>query len=102
MAACAVLAVLLMAGLAGAGTVRRGGGLHPQAIAATLTIRPDGSVSTAGILSVSGATYTLLATYNGSIADERNGSVLDGAGRTVNYASVSATVTVFDATNVTV
>jgi copper-binding protein NosD/parallel beta helix pectate lyase-like protein len=100
--AFAVLALLLVAGVASAGMPRRGGGPTPHAVVATLTIRPDGSVSTAGILGLSGVTYRLLTPYNGSIADERNGSILDGAGRTVNYSSGSAAVTVFDAVNVTV
>jgi hypothetical protein len=94
--------LLLLSGLASAAMAPNGSSLHPLVVTATLTIRPDGSVSTAGILGVNGATYTLLANYTGSIADERNGSVLDGGGRTINYSSGSAAVTVFGATNVTV
>jgi nitrous oxidase accessory protein NosD len=98
----AILLVLFFGGLAGATSPIPTRGHFPNVVTTTLTIRADGSVSTAGILSVSGNTYTLMAAYAGSIADERNGSVLDGAGNTLTYTSGTATVVVYAAVNVTV
>ena len=55
----------------------------------TVFIYPNGALSqpTAPI-SVAGNTYTLTARFNGSIVDERNSSVLDGAGYVLNVTPV--------------
>lgn len=97
-----VPALLLLSGFAQAAAPRAHTPVAPLGIVASLTIRADGTVSTAGILGVAGSTYTLLAPYSGSIADERNGSVLAGADQLLTYTSGTATVIVYDAVNVTV
>ncbi|MCI4365826.1 MAG: right-handed parallel beta-helix repeat-containing protein [Thermoplasmata archaeon] len=96
------LLLLLSSSLAGGSRPGSWGEVRANSISTTLTIFPDGTVSTAGILSVTGTTYLLLAPYTGSIADERNGSTLDGGGNTLTYSSGTATVIVYGATNVTV
>jgi hypothetical protein len=99
----ALVAMFVGSGLAVAHPVpaapAHGGG---SVATATLYIYPDGSVSTPGILGVSGNTYTLLANYNGSIADERNGSILDGAQFVVYCSACDAGVWVYGASQVTV
>ncbi|MCI4317358.1 MAG: right-handed parallel beta-helix repeat-containing protein, partial [Thermoplasmata archaeon] len=97
-----VPALLLLSGFAQAEAPRSPTPVVPSGVLASLTIRADGTVSAAGILGVVGSTYTLLAPYAGSIADERNGSVLSGANHLLTYTSGTATVIVYDAVNVTV
>jgi hypothetical protein len=98
-----ILAGLLgVSGLAGATHLLGSPAAHPEGALASVTILPDGSVSTAGVLSVSGDTYTLEANFTGAIADERNDSVLDGANFTVVSAGYPAGVTVLGATEVRV
>ncbi len=55
----------------------------------TVVIYPNGALSqpTAPI-SVAGNTYTLTDRFNGSIVDERNNSILDGAGHVLNDTPV--------------
>jgi len=74
----------------------------PNGVSATLTIYPNGSVSTSGIFAVSGGTYTLTTGYSGSIADERNNSVINGANYTVGNPSDPSAVYVYGSVNVTV
>lgn len=47
-------------------------------------IYPNGSVSVPGVLSQSGNTYGFLENLSGSLIDERNNSVVDGNGLTIN------------------
>jgi len=74
----------------------------PGQPAASLTIYPDGSVSTSGILSISGDVYSLSMTYTGAILDERNNSVLTGGGFAIGDAAYASAVVVYDAVNVSV
>ncbi|MCI4341960.1 MAG: right-handed parallel beta-helix repeat-containing protein, partial [Thermoplasmata archaeon] len=97
-----VAVLLLLSGSARAASPRAHSSVVPLGFAATLTIRADGTVTTAGVLGVVGNTYTLLAPYSGSIADERNGSVLSGGHQLLTYSSGTATVLVYGAVNVTV
>ncbi len=50
----------------------------------SVTIYPNGSVNVSGVLSQSGSTYTLLQNLNGTLTDERNNSVVNGNGLTIN------------------
>ena len=50
----------------------------------SVTIYPNGSVSASGVLSQSGNTYTLLQNLNGTLTVERNNSVVNGNGLTIN------------------
>jgi parallel beta-helix repeat protein len=53
-------------------------------------IYPNGTVSSGSApISVTGATYTLTANMTDPIADERNGSTLDGAGFTIHLSPLS-------------
>ena len=54
----------------------------------SVTIYPNGSVSVSGVLSQSGNTYTLLQNLNGTLTDERNSSVVNGNGLTINGLGV--------------
>ncbi len=96
----------LQIGPAPASAASPGGGppiqVGPDAELATLVIYPNGSVSTAGILGVNGHVYTLLAPYAGTIADERNQSVLDGNNQTLSCTACNWAIYVYRAVNVTV
>ncbi|HZY91868.1 MAG TPA: right-handed parallel beta-helix repeat-containing protein [Thermoplasmata archaeon] len=76
----------------------------PSIAASVTIIRPDGSVSNLSApIAVSSNTYTLTAGFTGAILDERNNSILDGAGKQLNQASsASWAIEVYQATNVTV
>ena len=49
-----------------------------------MTIYPNGSVSVPGVLSQSGNTYGFLENLSGSLIDERNNSLVNGNGLTIN------------------
>jgi Periplasmic copper-binding protein (NosD) len=87
-------------GLASAAAPQRA--TTPDGVSASVTIYPNGSVSRSGIFTISGGTYTLATGLAGSIADERNDSVLNGANHTVGNPSDPSAVYVFGAVNVTV
>ena len=53
----------------------------------TVTIYPNGSVSVPGVLSQSGNTYGFLENLSGSLIDERNNSLVNGNGLTINGAT---------------
>ncbi|MCI4330813.1 MAG: right-handed parallel beta-helix repeat-containing protein [Thermoplasmata archaeon] len=60
--------------------------IHPSTYGTI--ILPDGNVSNASApIQVAGHTYTLTASFTGSILDERNGSVLNGNGMTLTQVN---------------
>ncbi|MFI5417838.1 MAG: right-handed parallel beta-helix repeat-containing protein, partial [Candidatus Lutacidiplasmatales archaeon] len=67
-------------------------------------IYPNGTVSNGSApISVAGNLYTLTAGFTGGLLDERNSSVLNGAGKTLNQlSSLPAAIEVFQAQGVTV
>ena len=82
-----VLLALVLAGVPNASAAPA----HPAGGVVHVTILPDGSLSTnTAPISVSGNTYTLTADMNGTIVDERNGSVLNGAGHDLNSTGAGA------------
>jgi nitrous oxidase accessory protein NosD len=98
-----LVALLVASGALGSSDANRpGGASRPNGVVATVTIYPNGSVSAAGVFAVTGNDYALQANYTGAIADERNGSWLDGGNWTVTTAAYAAGVTVFAASGVRV
>src|SRR5579871_5350809 len=78
--------------------------VQPALAAGIVEILPNGSVSNASVpIHVSGSVYSLTASLYEPILDERNGSVLEGAGfSVVGHSGVPWSVAVLDANNVVV
>jgi nitrous oxidase accessory protein NosD len=82
---------------------------RPTAVRPTLApgvteITPSGTVTNASApISVSGNTYTLTSGFTGALLIERNGSIINGAGKNLNALSGNGnTIEVFGAQSVTV
>jgi hypothetical protein len=105
LASGAVLALLIFSAM-GAVPPAHGGASHfRSAFSASFTIEANGSLSANGVFGRSGSglnTYTLLANYSGSVMDLRDGSVLVGAGKTIDHTNGTSGLLVVQANNITV
>lgn len=82
----------------------QGAGVHPDIVGTVATIYANGNISPVSApISQSGTTYTLTASFSGSIVDDRNGSTLDGAGFVLTYdLGNQVAVTVSNASHVNI
>jgi parallel beta-helix repeat protein len=78
--------------------------IQPVKASGTIYIRADGSVDppTAPISSVDNVTYTFTSNVNDSIAVEKNNTVIDGAGYTLQGGGSARGIELFYVSNVTV
>jgi len=78
--------------------------IKPVKASGTIYIRADGSVDppTAPISSVDNVTYTFTSNVNDSIAVEKNNTVIDGAGYTLQGGGSARGIELFYVSNVTV
>ncbi|MCI4337488.1 MAG: right-handed parallel beta-helix repeat-containing protein [Thermoplasmata archaeon] len=76
----------------------------PDVTGSVTVIRPDGTISNVSApLAVAGLNYTITGPFYGAILDERNGSVLNGAGYVLQVgANLSSAIEVYDTNGVSI